>query len=369
MMCPICGGEMDAAVGCAACAEARADQGLSGLDLAVELAPSRGPRTVPPVGLDLRAASPLPAPSFHPAPRVAAASAPEPAPPAWSAPPGAPAPLVGLRADLANAGPPAPPPPRFSNRFEYDTPLVNGVTLPAALVAALVVTLVVGPLVFLTVGMWTHELGHAIVSWLTGIPAIPMPFVTFQIGEDRSPVVIALVALAWIALGAWGVKKRSAGLIGGALGVAALQLLLTGIMSPGRANQWVLFAGLGGELVLSTVVMLAFYVRLPLRWDFWRYPVVFTCAFAYVHAFMLWVKVALGVAEMPHGAFAGDSSEGDVERLLRTHEFTMASLARTYLWLAIACGAVLVVVYLRMLRKARRLETSGERELEMENES
>lgn len=365
---------MDPASGCAACTEARADQGLSGLDLAVERAPALIPLEVanagPPPMLqpEPSVASGRDATAFRAPPRSAPPPSAETATPSWATPPRAPAPLVGLREVVANAAPPATP-PRFSSRFEYDTPFVNGVTIPAALVTALLVTLVVGPLVFLTVGMWTHELGHAIVSWLTGIPAIPMPFVTFQIGEDRSTIVIVLVALGWIALGAWGIKKRSPGLISGALGIAALQLVLTGIMSPGRANQWVLFAGLGGELVLSTVVMLAFYVRLPLRWDFWRYPVVFTCAFAYVHALVLWVKVALGVAEMPHGAFAGDSSEGDVERLLRTHEFTMASLARTYLWLAVACGAVLAVVYLRMLRKARKLEASGAHELEEETES
>lgn len=359
MMCPICGGAMDPAQGCAACAEARAAQGLSGLDLAVgggDAPFARAPTapSAPPPDLEVaRRADPQPAPFVV-----------ETATPSWAAPPRAAAPLVGLREVVATAGPPAAPPPRFSSRFEYDTPLVNGVTLPAALVFALLVTLVFGPLIFLTVGMWTHELGHAIVSWLTGIPAIPLPFVTFQTSEDRSWIVIALVALSWLALGAWGIRKRSAGLIGGALGIAALQVLLTGVMSPGRANQWVLFAGLGGEIVLSTVVMLAFYVRFPLRWDFWRYPVVFTCAFAYVHALVLWLKVALGVAEMPHGAFSGDSSEGDVERLLRTHEFTMASLARTYLWLAVTCGVVLVVVYLRMLRKARRLEASGARELD-----
>lgn len=360
---------MDPTSGCSACSEARAEQGLSGLDLAVDRAPAIAPLEVahtapmPALQLDMRPGARGDTPSFRAPPQSAPPPLAETATPSWVAPPRAPAPLVGVREVIANANPPATP-PRFSSRFEYDTPLVNGVTIPAALVTALVVTLVVGPLIFLTVGMWTHELGHAIVSWLTGIAAIPMPFVTFQIGEDRSTVVIVLVALAWMALGAWGVKKRSAGLIGGALGIAALQVLLTGIMSPGRANQWILFAGLGGEIVLSTVVMLAFYVRLPLRWDFWRYPVVFTCAFAYVHALVLWLKVALGVAEMPHGAFAGDSSEGDVERLLRTHEFTMASLARTYLWLAVACGVVLAVVYLRMLRKARRLEASGARELE-----
>ena len=101
-------------------------------------------------------------------------------------------------------------------------------------------------------------------------------------------------------------------------------------------------------------MMLAFYQRFPFRWDFWRYLVLMTCAISYVHALLRWIGVGLGLTEMPHGSANGDNAEGDVERLVRTHEFTIPALARTYLVVTLACGAVLVLAYLYYLRRARR---------------
>ncbi len=245
-------------------------------------------------------------------------------------------------------------PTQFESTFQYDTPLVNAYSLPGAFAFALLIHAIhLGTTVFMTVGMWTHELGHAIAAWFSGILAIPLPFVTIATSMDRSVFVILLVAAAWIALGAYGLRNKNRALVFAAVMLGIIQIWMTGVMSPGRANQWILFAGMGGEIVLSTIGVLAFYQRFPLRWDFWRYLVLVTSAVAYVHALIRWIGVGLGITEMPHGAASGDNAEGDVERLVRTHEFTIPALARTYLVLTLVCGGVMVLAYLFYLRRAR----------------
>jgi hypothetical protein len=351
MMCPVCGGPVDPGRRCAACDEASAS-GASGFDL--ELAVERPAASRPPTQM---AAGLHQAPAIRVEPALARPLAPPLVPPLVQRP----SPLVPTSSQRDDR-PSTPLPRGLSLEFEYDTPLVNGATLPIALGFGLVVRVLgLGTLVDLTAGMWMHELGHTVVAWLSGILAIPLPFLTVAPSEDRSVIVIGLVLAAWVALGHRGIRRRSAGLVAGALGLAALQVLLTFVMSPGRANQWIIFAGLGGEVALSAVLMLAFYVRLPWRWDFWRYPVLFVCATAYVNAFVRWVGVVGGSVPMPRGSMVGEDSDGDVERLERTGEFTADALARTNLWLALVCGLVILLVYSRMVLEARRLASEGAR--------
>jgi hypothetical protein len=105
-----------------------------------------------------------------------------------------------------------------------------------------------------------------------------------------------------------------------------------------RAGQTVgIFAGQARAIVLPALVMLAFYQPLGWRWDFWRYPVVVVAAVGFVHALFLWVGVARGTTVMLHGSAVGDDAEGDMERLVREFSWTTASLARSYVALALAC--------------------------------
>jgi hypothetical protein len=272
------------------------------------------------------------------------------------------APIVPVRTayeeELAQA------PKRFESTFEYDTTFVNQWALPAAFGLALLVHLMgLGVTVFMTVGMWTHELGHAIAAWFTGILAIPLPFVTIAASDDRRWFVILLVAAAWVGLGAHGFRTKNRALVVFAVALAMLQIWMTGIISVGRATQWILFAGMGGEILLSTIGILAFYQRFPYRWDFWRYLVLSTAAVAYVHSLLRWIGVALGIKEMPRGAASGDNAEGDVERLVRTNEFTIPALARTYLVVSLVCGAIMVLAYLYYLRRARLAAQLAARQL------
>ena len=62
---------------------------------------------------------------------------------------------------------------------------------------------------------------------------------------------------------------------------------------------------------------------------------------------------------MPSGAALGEKSDGDVERLLRSKEFTEQALARTYLVMALVAFAALAIAYVVYLRRAQRREALG----------
>jgi hypothetical protein len=236
--------------------------------------------------------------------------------------------------------------PLDPSRFEYDTPRVNAVALPAALALGVLAQIMgLEIFVFATTSMWAHELGHAVVAWLGGFVAIPLPFVTLHASEDRTFLGATLLMLS-IAAGAFFAFRRRAWALLTLLGaLASLQLLLTLALNPAQATKWVIFAGLGGELVIPTLWIVAFYQRLPGRWDFWRYPVLAASGVTFVRGLFLWTRVASGARSMPHGSMVGSDSEGDVERLVRFYHFTEPGLTQAYLALAWGCFAILACVY------------------------
>jgi hypothetical protein len=238
-----------------------------------------------------------------------------------------------------------------SSTFEYDTPQVNALALPVALIVGVLAQLMGFEIfVFATTGMWAHELGHAVVAWLSGFVAIPLPFVTLRASEDRNFLGATVLMLSIAAGGYFALRKRAWPLLALVAGLAALQGLLTLRLNPAQATKWVIFAGLGGELVLPTVWIAAFYQRLPGRWDFWRYPVLAASAVTLVRGVFLWTRVASGARAMPHGSMVGSDSEGDVERLVRFYHFSEPGLAQTYRTMAWGCLAILACVYAFRLR-------------------
>lgn len=233
-----------------------------------------------------------------------------------------------------------------AKKLPYDTRAANAYALPAALLLGVLAHLLgLSVLVWGTLNMWFHELGHAIVAWLGGFVAAPLPFFTLVPRKDRSVVVITIVVGTIGAIAYEAVKRRLWTLVAFAGVLAGGQLLLTFVLDTAQARQWWIFAGQGGAIVLPTLVMLAFYQRLGWRWDFWRYPVVALAAVGFVHAMSVWIGVARGTAVMPHGSAVGSESEGDMERLVRDYHWTKESLAETYLVLGLACLGALVVAY------------------------
>jgi hypothetical protein len=239
-----------------------------------------------------------------------------------------------------------------ARRLPFDTRAANACTLPAALaVGVLAHVLGFSVLVWATLEMWFHELGHAMVAWLGGFMAVPLPFFTTVPRDDRSVAVIVVVLGMIGAIAYEAARRRLWVLVGFAGALLVVQVLLTFVLNPAQATQWWIFAGQAGAIVLPTLVMLAFYQPIGWRWDFWRYPAVVLAAIGFVHAMFVWVGVARKTAVMPHGSAVGQESEGDMERLVRTYGWTKESLAHTYLALGLVCLAALAVAYVVYLRR------------------
>src|SRR5271154_5430444 len=219
----------------------------------------------------------------------------------------------------------------YAQRFEqerriaFDDPTSLRYAYPGALaIGVLAHWLGLSFIVWGTVEMWFHELGHAVVAWLSGFVAVPLPFFTIMPRESRSASVVLIVLGMIGAIAYEAVQRKWWSLLAFACGLAFVQLVMTGFMNPAQARQWGIYAGQGGAIVLPTLVMLAFYQPLGWRWDFWRYPAVVVAAVGFVHAFFIWTGVARGTGVMPHGSAVGDDSEGDMERLIRDYHWTLA---------------------------------------------
>jgi Zn-finger nucleic acid-binding protein len=242
-----------------------------------------------------------------------------------------------------------------AGRFAFDDAASKRYAFPAAFAAGILAHwLGLSFLVWGTVEMWFHECGHAVVAWLSGFVAVPLPFFTMLPREERSAWVIAIVLGMIVAIAYESVRRRWWALLAFAGVLGAAELLLTAILNPAQAMQWGIFAGHGGAIVLPTLVMIAFYQPLGWRWDFWRYPALLIAAVGFVHALFLWAGVARGTEGMPHGSAVGDDAEGDMERLIREFHWTKASLAGSYVALTAVCLLVLSATYLLCLPRRPR---------------
>jgi hypothetical protein len=238
-----------------------------------------------------------------------------------------------------------------ASRFRFDDPKTNAIALPAAMLVGVMAHVAgAAPLMWATVQMWFHELGHAVVAWLGGFIAVPLPFFTVTPRDDRSPVVVVLVLAMIGAIAFDSARRRRWALVAFAAVLLAMQVVLTWGLNPAQSRQWFLFAGEAGAIVFPTLVLLAFYEPMGWRWDFWRFPAGIVAAVGLVHALFIWIGVARGTAIMPHGSAVGEASEGDMERLVATYHWSQGALATAYLALAIGCLVALTAVYLVRLR-------------------
>lgn len=218
--------------------------------------------------------------------------------------------------------------------------------VPAAFVLA-------WPLVAAGIGMipvlFYHEFGHAIAAWLCGrwAFAIPIAGLTF-IGQERSWFVTLVLAalLGWLLKRSWE-EDRHALLLFSAATLAAMGCLA--LASPRAQDAVVLYGGCAGELVLSTLVILAFSVDVSekLRWDFWRYPLLLTatCMFFYSASFWHGLETGADGRTVTQVLVESQDNDADWRRLINDHGWTPQGLADSYSGLSKACAGAIALQY------------------------
>jgi hypothetical protein len=153
---------------------------------------------------------------------------------------------------------------------------------------------------------------------------------------------------------AWKERLRGAMVLAGAL--ALIQFVMTWAFSQRTVELWITFGGIGGEFVISTVLIVLFYFRLPdrVRWDFWRYPILVVSASTLWENVAFWARVERGEESIPWGSIlgAGDAG-GDMDRLVLEHAWPSARIICSYNGLGTICLVLLAVVFAGFLAANR----------------
>lgn len=243
--------------------------------------------------------------------------------------------------------------------LRFDDWRVN--TFVPPLLLALTWAVTVSPLGFFLRGfhVWMHEFGHAVPSWLAGWRATPLPFGWTPVEQEHSNFVyfglLLLLALLFVA----GLKERKVWPMIAAVALAGLQAFMTWRLPEHRKEFWMVFGGVGGEFVLSTLLMLAFWVQLPekFKWGACRYVCFILGATALVAIWTRWSDVYRGLEEIPFGSMINgeEDAAGDMNRLMDDYGWRKADIRRNYYRLGLGCWLALGVMWLAFTLRLNRL--------------
>jgi hypothetical protein len=234
------------------------------------------------------------------------------------------------------------------DRLSFDQPWVDVLAIPVALLCSLLFgSTTLGSLLLLPFQIQFHELGHASVAWLSGRAALPLPFGLTFWKEQRSLFTGSCVVFLLGLLLVYAVRERRpfGVLLGGFLSAAFVALAL--VLSVDASRELILLGGLSGELVLTSLSMVAFYFRLPdrLRWDFFRFLLLLPASGCWLAALRLWFGVWRGTRALPMGSIIGTDGSGDLDRLIAEYGHDERSIAAGYGELSLWTVGLVLLVY------------------------
>jgi hypothetical protein len=226
--------------------------------------------------------------------------------------------------------------------------VVRAVALPAALLTAWMAVRAM-PAAVRMLAMWVHETGHAVAAWVSGYLAWPGPWFTPMSQDRQWPFSLLLLSL--MAFGAWrAYDTRRPRLAALAVAGIVVTLVCTVLLRQGQAQQFIVFSGDGGCLLLGTMLMLSIYVPAdhPLRRDHTRWGLLGLGALAFMDALAVW-SGPLG--RLPFGENENGLSDASV--LTEMYGWSVVALQRRYLTLACVCLGLLAAVYVAGLLERR----------------
>lgn len=247
----------------------------------------------------------------------------------------------------------------IGDRIEFDNPWVELLALPAAIsFAALFGTSPIGRMFMVPFQIQFHEFGHALLAWLSSRAALPLPFGFTFWKEEQSLFTGACMLFLIGVLTYRSLRERKPFAIALSLVLLLAFAVLSCWVSAEHSRMLLLLAGLAGELILTSSVLVAFYFPLPdrMRWDFFRFIALVPAAGSWVAAVSLWRSVANGTRMLPMGSLLGGDGSGDLERLVAEYAFSEQAITALYGRLALSTIVLVVVTYaVFALRAGRKL--------------
>lgn len=251
-------------------------------------------------------------------------------------------------------------------RISYNSWRMNFLALPLAFLFAGLCKLLQFPemIFWYFFSIPVHEIGHAIAAWLGGRFAIPIgvvvPMAAFTTISAERSIFVYLVLVGGLGFfGRYCYQKgyRFPALVSG--GFILIATYLTWVASQDFSRMIAIYGGVGGEFVLSTLLVVGFYYRLPdrVRWDFFRMFFLLVGSYVFVSVFYKWIEISRGVSALPSGSFLGGRADanGDMDRLQQIYGWTAPELVQHFNGLGKICLLMMIGHYVFFLWKAHRL--------------
>ena len=209
--------------------------------------------------------------------------------------------------------------------------------------------------------MPVHELGHATVAWFCGFNAVPTLWKTIS-PSNRGIAASFVLFVGIVSLANYGRRHMQNVWVV----IAAFLLLMQGIgtlmVSERDSQQYILFGGDGGGMVLATVLMLSFYFgketqlyKGGLRWGFLGIG-----AAGFADMFMTWWRSASDRLQVPYGLTGGEPT--DAFKLINYHTWSWEQLISRHVAVGVICLLVLLGFYIWGIKQANKMIARKNRE-------
>lgn len=199
-----------------------------------------------------------------------------------------------------------------------------------------------------------HEMGHALVAWMGGRWAIPLGAIVPTAGMtlisySRSVFFIFLFFSLLFAGIYWAFTKQYRFHLNLLLLIFGLSCFLTFGIDEMQLAAFISMAGILGEIVLSTFLIVSFYYNLTkrFRWDFWRFPALLFGTTAFTNTALQWYRIKNNLQAMPMGsAISAEGARdmtGDLNQLILAG-WSPGQITLIY-WSFIKTCALIIITY------------------------
>jgi hypothetical protein len=180
--------------------------------------------------------------------------------------------------------------------------------------------------------LWAHELGHAVMSWLSGIKATPINFGYFGMTFHSEPERSFFVFISFLFLMVFLITKskvHNTPFVGWVASIFMISSCFFTWINPNFKNhELIIFSGFAGELVLSALLIVSFFYKLPSRfqWDnYFKWPFLYLGFFILMSSTGNWISAYQQQSLTPFGSNFSEETvagvPGDLFRLMEDYHW------------------------------------------------